>query len=114
MMDCIFCRIARGDQPADIVYEDNEVLAFRDINPIAPNHFLIIPRRHVATANHLEENDAELAGRLMLTARRLASEWGFSEEGYRLTMNCNGDGGQTVYHMHLHLMAGRRFTWPPG
>lgn len=113
-MSCIFCRIAEGTQPARILYEDEEVVAFEDIHPVAPRHLLVIPRRHIATLNDAAPEDARLLGKLMLGARRLAGELGFDEAGYRLTMNCNRDGGQTVYHMHLHVMAGRAFDWPPG
>jgi histidine triad (HIT) family protein len=114
MTDCIFCKIIAGTLPADIVYQDDEVLAFRDINPVAPTHILIIPKQHIATANEFSEENQALLGRLMLTASRLAKELGFAENGYRLTMNCNRDAGQTVYHIHLHLLAGRHFSWPPG
>lgn len=113
-MDCIFCRIASGDMDARIVYQDEFVLAFHDINPVAPTHILVIPRKHVSTANEFSDEDAELAGRLLLTARRIAAEQGFAEDGYRLSMNCNAAAGQTVFHVHLHLLAGRRFAWPPG
>lgn len=112
--DCIFCKIAAGELPADIVYQDDEVLAFRDINPVAPTHILIIPKQHIATANEFSDKNQQLIGKLMLTASRLAKELGFAENGYRLAMNCNRDAGQTVYHIHLHLLAGRHFTWPPG
>jgi histidine triad (HIT) family protein len=105
--DCLFCKICRGDIPADTVYEDDEIVAFRDIHPQAPTHMLIIPRRHVATVNDLDEADAELVGRLVLRARRLAGDAGIDEPGYRLILNCNAAGGQTVYHLHLHLLGGR-------
>jgi histidine triad (HIT) family protein len=113
-MDCHFCRIAAGELNADILYDDGEVLAFRDINPVAPHHILIIPRRHIATVNDMGTEDAPLIGRLHLAARQLAEEQGFAEQGYRLTLNCGRDGGQTVFHVHLHLMGGRHFHWPPG
>lgn len=113
-MDCIFCRIADGSLPANIVYEDEDVVAFRDINPVAPVHMLVIPRKHIASVNALEEQDALLAGKLLLTARRLAAEQGFAENGFRLAMNTNQDAGQTVFHMHLHVLAGRYLAWPPG
>lgn len=113
-MDCIFCRIADGSLPANIVYEDEDVVAFRDINPVAPVHMLVIPRKHIASVNALEEQDALLAGKLLLTARRLAAELGFAENGFRLAMNTNQDAGQTVFHMHLHVLAGRYLAWPPG
>ena len=112
--DCLFCKIATGDIPADIVYENDDVLAFRDINPQAPTHVLIIPRRHIATINDLEEGDAQIIGRLFLAAREIAAAEGFADAGYRVVMNCNAAAGQTVFHIHLHLLGGRDFTWPPG
>ncbi|WP_444678329.1 histidine triad nucleotide-binding protein [Halomonas sp. E19] len=114
MQDCLFCKIIQRQIPADIVYEDEHVLAFRDINPQAPTHILIIPKRHIATLNDIEETDLALVGRLQFTAARLARELGFADAGYRVVMNCNDQGGQTVYHIHMHLMGGRRFTWPAG
>lgn len=113
-MNCLFCNIIEGKIPADIVYQDEEVLAFRDINPQAPTHILCIPRRHIRTTNDLTEDEAALTGKLVLTAGKLASQLGFAEDGYRLVMNCNGHAGQTVFHIHLHLLGGRRMTWPPG
>ncbi len=113
-MSCLFCKIANGEIDAEIVYEDVDVVAFRDIHPQAKHHILVIPRRHIATVNDAEEQDAELLGKLLLTARRLARELGVAEDGYRLVMNCNRDGGQTVFHIHLHLLAGRQLHWPPG
>jgi histidine triad (HIT) family protein len=105
---CLFCKIVDRELPADIVYEDDEMLAFRDISPQAPTHLLVIPRRHVATVNDLEDGDADLLGRLVLRARALARDAGVAETGYRLVVNCNDDGGQTVFHLHLHLMGGRQ------
>lgn len=113
-MDCLFCKIVSREIPADIVYEDDEVLAFKDIDPQAPTHMLVIPKRHIATLNDIEERDLSLVGRLPQTAAKLAKEQGFADEGYRVVMNCNENGGQTVYHIHMHLMGGRRFTWPAG
>lgn len=113
-MDCLFCKIINREIPAEIVFEDDEVLAFEDINPQAPTHLLIIPKRHIATLDDLREDDQALVGRLPVAAARLARERGFAEEGYRVVMNCNDHGGQTVYHIHMHLMGGRRFTWPAG
>ncbi len=113
-MDCLFCKIIQREIPADIVFEDEHVLAFNDINPQAPTHILIIPKQHIATLNDIEEADLALIGRLQYTAARLAKERGFAEDGYRVVMNCNDQGGQTVYHIHMHLMGGRRFTWPAG
>lgn len=114
MSDTIFGRIVRKEIPADIVYEDDEILAFRDINPQAPVHILIIPRAPVATLNDLGPEHAALVGRMHLVAARIAREQGFAEAGYRTVINCNGDGGQDVFHVHLHLLAGRRMGWPPG
>ncbi|WP_136249270.1 histidine triad nucleotide-binding protein [Halomonas borealis] len=113
-MDCLFCKIIHREIPADIVYEDDEVLAFNDLNPQAPTHQLIVPKRHIATLNDIEQDDLALVGRLQFTAARLAREAGFADDGYRVVMNCNEQGGQTVYHIHMHLMGGRRFTWPAG
>ena len=114
MAETIFSKIIRKEIPAQIVYEDDEVLAFRDINPQAPTHILIIPKKAIATLNDLQPEDAVLIGKLYLVARQLASEMGFAEEGYRTVFNCNRHGGQEVYHLHLHLLAGRQMTWPPG
>ena len=113
-MTTLFAKIIRREIPADIVYEDDEVLAFRDINPQAPLHVLFIPKRAVATLNDLGEGDAALVGKLVIAATRWAKAQGFAEDGYRVVMNCNRDGGQTVFHIHLHLLAGRRLEWPPG
>jgi len=114
MSETIFSKIIRRDIPADIVYEDNEVLAFKDINPQAPVHILIIPKKPIATLNDIQPEDAPLIGKLFLVAKQIAAEQGFAEQGYRTVFNCNRDGGQEVYHIHLHLLAGRSFAWPPG
>ncbi|HET20316.1 MAG TPA: histidine triad nucleotide-binding protein [Chromatiales bacterium] len=114
MAETIFSKIIRKEIPAQIVYEDDEVLAFRDINPQAPVHILIIPKKQIATLNDLRPEDAPLIGKLYLVAGQLASEMGFAEDGYRTVFNCNSHGGQEVYHLHLHLLAGRQMTWPPG
>ena len=114
MTDCIFCKIAADEIPAAKLYDDGEVLAFRDINPEAPVHLLVIPRRHIATLNDLTEADAALIGRLYLAAKRVADEAGVAESGYRTVINCNRDAGQIVFHVHLHLLAGRELGWPPG
>lgn len=114
MTECLFCKIATKQIPAQIVYEDESMLAFRDINPQAPTHLLVIPKRHVSTINDLVPADASLVGQMVLTAQRLAVKEGIGESGFRLTMNCNRDGGQTVYHIHLHLLGGRGMHWPPG
>lgn len=108
--DCLFCKIVAGDIPGDIVYQDELVIAFKDINPQAPVHILIVPKRHVTTLNDLTEDDQSLVGYLILTAKRLAAEQGINESGYRIIMNCNQEGGQTVYHIHMHLMGGRQLT----
>ncbi len=112
--DCLFCRIVDGDLPADIVFEDDTLIAFRDINAKAPTHILLIPRRHIATMNDLQNGDESLAGELFITAARIAADEGLAEDGYRVVMNCNEDAGQSVFHIHLHLMGGRRMGWPPG
>jgi len=114
MSEDLFERIVRREIPADIVYEDEEILAFRDVNPQAPTHILIIPKRRIATINAAQSSDAELLGRLILTARQLAADQGVAEDGYRLVFNCNEHGGQSVFHIHLHLLGGRAMTWPPG
>ncbi|MDZ7371797.1 MAG: histidine triad nucleotide-binding protein, partial [candidate division KSB1 bacterium] len=106
-MSCIFCSIVSRQLPADIVFEDEQLLAFRDIAPQAPKHILIIPKRHIESVNDLRPEDAELAGKMVLLARDLANREGFDRRGYRLVMNCNHDGGQSVYHLHLHLLGGR-------
>lgn len=114
MADCLFCKIAAREIPADILHEDERFVAFRDIDPQAPTHVLIIPRRHIATLDDLTEADAALVGGMVLLASRLAAALGHAETGYRTVFNCNRDGGQTVFHIHLHLLAGRAMTWPPG
>ncbi|HYW04305.1 MAG TPA: histidine triad nucleotide-binding protein [Gammaproteobacteria bacterium] len=114
MTECIFCGIVSGDIPSDIVYEDEHVVAFRDINPQAPVHVLVIPRRHVDNINALTPGDADMVGRLYLAAREVACREGLAERGYRTVMNCNHDAGQSVFHVHLHLLGGRRLHWPPG
>ncbi|WP_346795369.1 histidine triad nucleotide-binding protein [Halomonas sp. Bachu 37] len=113
-MDCLFCKIINREIPSDIVYEDDEVLAFNDIAPQAPTHILIVPKQHIATLNDVQEQDLALVGRLQFTAAKLARQLGFAEDGYRVVMNCNEHGGQTVYHIHMHLMGGRPFAWPAG
>lgn len=112
--DCLFCKIVSGEIPADKVLESDDVIAFRDINPQAPTHVLIIPRRHIATINDIEDADAADLGKLYIAAKEIAAKEGFAEQGYRVTMNCNAAAGQTVFHVHLHLLGGRDFTWPPG
>ncbi len=114
MADCLFCKIVGGQIPAKLVHEDEHCMGFHDINPQAPTHVLFVPRRHIATANDLTVEDRELVGHLMFTAAKVAREKGVADAGYRLVMNCNKDGGQTVFHLHLHLLAGRALGWPPG
>lgn len=112
--DCLFCRIVAGELNADVVHKTDTVVAFRDINPKAPTHVLIVPRKHIATINDLAPADAAIVGGLFLAARDIAESAGLSDDGYRVVMNCNEGAGQTVFHIHLHLLGGRRFDWPPG
>ena len=114
MNDCLFCKISNGEIPSDIVYESDSVLAFNDINPQAPTHVLIIPRKHIATLNDIESEHRELVGELHMVAQQIANEHGHSESGYRTVFNCNDAAGQTVFHIHLHLLGGRNLDWPPG
>ena len=114
MGDTIFGKIIRREIPADIVYENDDVLAFRDLNAQAPVHVLFVPKRAIASLNDATEADAELLGKLLLAAADYAKREGFDKEGYRTVINCNENGGQTVFHLHVHLLAGRRMTWPPG
>lgn len=113
-MDCIFCKIIKGEIPAKIVYQDKDIIAFNDIHPRAPIHQLIIPKKHIATLNDLTEDESALAGHMLLTARRLAAKANIEKSGYRAVFNCNSDGGQEVFHLHLHLLGGRSLHWPPG
>ena len=114
MSECLFCKIRDGEIPADLVYENDAVLAFRDVNPQAPTHVLIVPKKHIATVNDLDEADARLIGEMYLAAKRIAASEGIDEDGYRLVVNCNSRAGQTVFHIHLHLLGGRAMIWPPG
>src|SRR5690242_3467977 len=114
MGDTIFGKIIRREIPADIVYEDDDVLAFRDLNPQAPVHVLFIPKKPIATLNDATLDDAALLGKVLVAAANYAKQEGFAEDGYRTVVNCNTHGGQTVYHLHVHLLAGRKLTWPPG
>lgn len=113
-MDCLFCKIANGDIASDIVYQDDRVLAFNDINPQAPTHILIIPREHIATINDMEDQHEALVGHMINVSQQLAKQLGFADVGYRVLFNCNRGAGQAVYHIHLHLLGGRPLTWPPG
>lgn len=113
-MDCLFCKLVAGEIPATVLYQDDDVIAFEDIMPQAPHHFLVIPKRHISTLNDLGENDAALVGKLPIVASRLAAEKGIHQDGFRVVMNCNEQGGQTVYHIHMHVLGGRQMEWPPG
>jgi histidine triad (HIT) family protein len=109
-MDCIFCQIASGKIPSDIVYQDKEILAFRDINPKAPVHILIIPKKHIVSLNQISQSDTALVGRMVAVASRLAKDEGIDKKGYRLTINCGKEGGQLVLHLHMHLLGGRQLS----
>jgi len=113
-MSCLFCKIVAGEIPAKRVHEDEQLCAFEDIDPQAPLHVLIIPKRHISTLNDLYQSDDPLVGQLVRRAALIAKERGYDGAGYRTVLNCNSDGGQTVFHIHLHLLAGRRLGWPPG
>lgn len=114
MSNCLFCKIIKGDIPADILYEDDDVLAFSDINAQAPLHALVIPKNHIATINDLQAEDTDLVGKLFLAAKHVANQAGYADAGYRTVMNCGESAGQTVFHIHLHVLAGRSLSWPPG
>jgi histidine triad (HIT) family protein len=111
---CLFCRIASGDIPGTILFQDDSLVAFTDVDPQAPLHVLIVPRRHIASLNDLTSEDDVLVGSMFRLAASLAKEHGYDERGYRTVFNTNREGGQTVFHIHLHLLAGRSLTWPPG
>lgn len=112
-MDCLFCKLVAGDIPAQKIYEDEQVIAFHDIAPQAPVHFLVIPKRHISTTSDIGADDRELVGHIIYVAQQVAKQLG-CDNGYRLVMNCNEDGGQTVYHIHLHVLGQRQLSWPPG
>jgi histidine triad (HIT) family protein len=114
MSDCLFCRIASGEIPATKVYEDDRLVAFNDINPQAPMHVLVVPKAHVATLNDLTAEHDGLVGALVRRGAAIAAERGYAAGGFREVLNCNADAGQTVFHLHLHLLGGRRLGWPPG
>lgn len=114
MSDCLFCKMVSGEIPPDKVYEDDEVLGFRDINPQAPVHVLVIPKEHIATLNDLDDAHRSLVGRMVQAAAKIAAQEGVDTSGYRTVLNCNADAGQSVFHIHLHLLAGRQMHWPPG
>ena len=113
-MNTIFDKIINKEIPAEIVYETDDILAFKDINPVAPVHILIIPKYNIPTINDIKENDAKILAELFFSAKTIAKDMGIEKDGYRLVMNCNHNGGQTVYHLHLHLIGGRKLGWPPG
>ncbi len=114
MDHCIFCKIAKKEIPSTLLYEDGETLAFQDINPQAPVHAVIIPKAHIEKVSEITEQNVSVIGKLMLIGNQLAREEGLAEKGYRFVINCGREGGQTVYHLHLHLLGGRAFRWPPG
>lgn len=114
MTDCLFCKIVNGDIPAEKVYETDDIIAFKDILPQAPLHCLIIPRKHIETLNDITEADHELIGKIYAVAKKIVTEAGFAQEGYRVVSNCNKAAGQTVFHIHFHVLAGRELKWPPG
>ncbi len=113
-MACLFCQIAEKKLPAEIAYEDDEIIAFSDISPKAPCHLIIIPKKHIENLNALTEADFHLAGKILHVAQQLAKKHNIHDEGYRVVTNCNDNGGQTIYHLHFHLLGGRSLTWPPG
>ncbi|BCA79829.1 histidine triad nucleotide-binding protein [Desulfuromonas sp. AOP6] len=112
--NCVFCKIISGDIPGHIVYQDDLVVAIEDINPQAPHHYLLVPKKHIATTLDLSEGDETWLGHLYLVAGNIAKEKGFAEEGFRVVNNCNAAAGQTVWHIHFHLLGGREMSWPPG
>jgi histidine triad (HIT) family protein len=114
MSDCIFCKIAGGEIPAEKVFENDVVVGFRDLNPQAPVHVLVIPKKHISTLNDLTTEDQPIVGAMFKAAAEIAADEGFAESGYRTVINCNEAGGQTVFHIHLHLLGGRPMRWPPG
>lgn len=114
MSDCLFCKILDGEIPCDKVFENDEVIAFRDVNPQAPTHILVIPRKHISTVNDLTVDDKNIVAEMILSAQMVAKQEGIEDSGYRLVMNCNEGAGQTVFHIHLHILGGRGMKWPPG
>lgn len=113
VQDCLFCKIIAGEIPSQVVYQDEKVYAFKDIAPVAPVHVLIVPKKHISSLEDLSPEDADIMGHIVLTAAKLARELGLAR-GYRVVANCNEEGGQTVYHVHFHLIGGRSMQWPPG
>jgi histidine triad (HIT) family protein len=114
MPDCLFCKIVAREIPATIVHEDERTVAFKDINGQAPMHVLVVPRRHIASLNDLADEDDDLVGEMVRRGAAIAKSNGYSDRGYRTVFNCNADAGQTVFHIHLHVLGGRRMAWPPG
>ncbi|GHU84788.1 putative HIT-like protein [Spirochaetia bacterium] len=114
MSDCIFCKIIRGEIPGKKIYEDDELLAFHDVSPQAPVHFLVIPKKHIRNIMELDPGDAALPGKMLNKGQELAAKLGCAEKGARFVINCKSDGGQTVDHLHLHVLGGRPLAWPPG
>jgi histidine triad (HIT) family protein len=114
MSDCLFCKMVSGEIQPDVVFEDDDVLAFRDVNPQAPVHVLVIPKMHISTVNDITPEHAGLMGKLYLAARQVAADEGVAEPGYRMVVNCNSEAGQSVYHIHMHVLGGRPMHWPPG
>ncbi|MBQ4526743.1 MAG: histidine triad nucleotide-binding protein [Clostridia bacterium] len=114
MTDCLFCKIINGEIPSSKVYEDEKVYAFNDIDPQAPVHFLVVPKEHIASALEITEENADIPGHVFMVVAKLAKEMGFADDGYRIVNNCGKDGGQTVGHLHFHVLAGRNIGWPPG
>ncbi|ACV63956.1 histidine triad (HIT) protein [Desulfofarcimen acetoxidans DSM 771] len=114
MQDCVFCKIVKKEIPAEIIYEDNDIMVFVDVKPVAPIHLLFIPKKHIPTVMDLQEEDAVLVGKIQLVAAKLARDYNLEDRGYRLVTNCKRDAGQLVYHIHYHFLAGRPFQWPPG
>jgi histidine triad (HIT) family protein len=112
--NCLFCKILDGEIPAELIYESETAVAFRDINPQAPTHALVIPRKHISTINDIEQDDQAIIGSLYTAAREIAATDGIADDGYRAVMNCNEGAGQSVFHIHLHVLGGRRMGWPPG
>lgn len=114
MSDCLFCKMVSGEIEPDKVFESDNLLAFRDINPQAPTHILVVPKKHIATTNDLTQEDKNLVGQMVLAAQDIAEKEGVAESGYRLVLNCNQHGGQSVDHIHIHILGGRQMMWPPG
>jgi histidine triad (HIT) family protein len=114
MADCLFCGIIEGEIKGDIVYRDERIVAFRDVRPQAPVHILIVPVKHIATLSDLNDEDKDVVGAIHLVASRLAEQHGVANDGYRVVVNCGANAGQTVFHIHFHLLGGRHFSWPPG